>query len=151
MLDPRKVKRIVIHCSATKEGADIDMSDIEKMHIKRGFDGPGYHLGVKTNGQIEIGRSLKKIGAHAKGFNSESVSIVYYGGLDNNGNPKDTRTVFQRNGIIEAVNFLKLVFPYANEVVGHRDLSPDLNNDGEITPNEWMKQCPCFDVKSEFR
>lgn len=29
---------------------------------------------------------------------------------------------------------------------GHRDLSPDLNHNGEIEPEEWVKQCPCFDA-----
>jgi N-acetyl-anhydromuramyl-L-alanine amidase AmpD len=33
------------------------------------------------------------------------------------------------------------------EVVDYRDLSPDLNRDGKITPNEWIKQCPLFEVK----
>ena len=28
--------------------------------------------------------------------------------------------------------------------VGHRDLSPDLNHNGEIEPEEWIKECPCF-------
>jgi hypothetical protein len=31
-------------------------------------------------------------------------------------------------------------------VCGHRDLSPDLNGNGEIEPEEWIKQCPCFDT-----
>jgi uncharacterized protein HI_1494 len=33
-------------------------------------------------------------------------------------------------------------------ICGHRDLSQDLNGDGTITPNEWIKDCPCFDVLS---
>ena len=125
------------------------MSDIERMHKAKGWREEGYHFGIDYSGQIEIGRSLEKIGAHVKGYNSKSVGVVYYGGLDHQGEPKDTRTVFQRNSLIELINVLKLMFPYA-KVVGHRDLSPDLNNDGKITANEWTKQCPCFDVKSEF-
>ena len=35
------------------------------------------------------------------------------------------------------------------KVCGHRDLSPDLNGNGEIEPEEWVKQCPCFDVSKE--
>jgi hypothetical protein len=35
-------------------------------------------------------------------------------------------------------------------VLGHRDFSPDLNGDGLITPNEWMKACPCFDVSKKL-
>ena len=33
-----------------------------------------------------------------------------------------------------------------SRVCGHRDLSPDLNANGEIEPEEWIKQCPCFNV-----
>lgn len=32
-------------------------------------------------------------------------------------------------------------------MVGHRDLSPDLNGDGVVRENEWVKACPCFDAK----
>ena len=30
------------------------------------------------------------------------------------------------------------------------DLSPDLNGNGEIEPEEWIKQCPCFEVAKEL-
>ena len=36
-------------------------------------------------------------------------------------------------------------------ICGHRDLSPDLNGNGEIEPEEWVKACPCFDVTKEWR
>ena len=29
---------------------------------------------------------------------------------------------------------------------GRPALSPDLNHNGEIEPEEWVKQCPCFDA-----
>jgi N-acetylmuramoyl-L-alanine amidase len=35
-------------------------------------------------------------------------------------------------------------------VVGHRDLSPDLDHDGVVEPHEWVKQCPCFDAIPEY-
>jgi hypothetical protein len=31
-------------------------------------------------------------------------------------------------------------------IKGHRDYSPDLNGDGQITRNEWVKTCPGFEV-----
>jgi N-acetylmuramoyl-L-alanine amidase len=37
------------------------------------------------------------------------------------------------------------------EIVGHRDLSPDLDGDGIVEPQEWIKQCPCFDAKEEYK
>ena len=42
------------------------------------------------------------------------------------------------------------MYPNIVEVIGHRDASPDKNHDGKISPNEWIKQCPCFDVRAEF-
>lgn len=33
------------------------------------------------------------------------------------------------------------------QVLGHRDTSPDLNGDGVIEPYEYVKACPCFDVR----
>jgi N-acetyl-anhydromuramyl-L-alanine amidase AmpD len=48
--------------------------------------------------------------------------------------------------LVSTVQYLKGLYPSA-EVLGHRDLSPDKNNDGKITPDEWLKACPCFDVR----
>jgi N-acetylmuramoyl-L-alanine amidase len=42
------------------------------------------------------------------------------------------------------------MFPKA-QIKGHRDFSPDLNKDGKITSNEWIKQCPCFDAMVEYK
>ncbi|MCD8182292.1 MAG: N-acetylmuramoyl-L-alanine amidase, partial [Bacteroides sp.] len=27
---------------------------------------------------------------------------------------------------------------------------PDLNHNGEIEPEEWIKECPCFDAMTIF-
>lgn len=43
---------------------------------------------------------------------------------------------------------LKMDYPEA-KVVGHRDLSPDVNGNGEVEPMEWTKECPCFKVEKE--
>lgn len=32
------------------------------------------------------------------------------------------------------------------KIIGHRDLSPDLNGNGIIEPFEFMKACPSFEV-----
>ena len=32
----------------------------------------------------------------------------------------------------------------------HRDLSPDLNGNGEIEPEEWIKACPCFNAEKDW-
>ena len=64
--------------------------------------------------------------------------------------PADTRTEAQREALVRLVEDLRLVFPSLQQVIGHRDTSPDLNGDGIISPNEYIKSCPCFDVKAEF-
>lgn len=94
-------------------------------------------------------RPLERIGAHAKGFNAHSIGICYEGGLDCRGRPADTRTPAQRATLRQLVGQLQEKFPGCR-VCGHRDLSPDLNGNGEIEPEEWIKQCPCFEVAKEF-
>ena len=74
-------------------------------------------------------------------YGSKCVQIQY---------PADTRTDAQRTALIRLVKSLQLAFPNVKQVIGHRDTSPDLNGDGIISPNEYMKACPCFDVKKEF-
>ena len=94
-------------------------------------------------------RPLSRIGAHAKGYNRNSIGTCYEGGLDKCGKPKDTRTPELRVALRQLVNELLLRFPDC-KVCGHRDLSFDLNHNGKIDPHEWTKQCPCFDVATEL-
>lgn len=65
------------------------------------------------------------------------------------GMPADTRTNAQQRTLRRLVAALLLRYPEA-QVVGHRDLSPDSNADGCITPDEWIKLCPCFDARNEY-
>lgn len=145
----RDINLIVIHCTATKEGIDHDVSYVRGLHKARGFKDIGYHFLIHLDGTIERGRPWDQAGAHARGYNSDSVGIVYVGGLDSKGKAKDTRTVAQIHSLRAAVQILQAQYPMIN-LVGHRDLSVDLNGDGVISRYEWMKQCPCFNVKTEL-
>lgn len=146
----RDIDTIVIHCSATPEGLDIGAAQIDQMHRARGFNGIGYHFVVRLDGRKEIGRQIEAVGAHVAGHNAHSIGICYVGGLDAARKPKDTRTRPQLDTLEGLVLTLLELFPGAR-VVGHRDLSPDRNHDGKITPDEWMKDCPCFDVATWHR
>lgn len=155
-MNPKKIDAIVIHCSATREGQDLRASDIDKMHKDRGFAMIGYNYVIDLDGTIEEGRPLTRDGAHTNTaglsgqvYNKHSIGICYVGGLDRNGLPKDTRTRAQKRSMIALVGELMKRYPIV-EVIGHRDASPDKNGDGRITTNEWIKTCPCFDVRSEF-
>jgi len=145
----RNINLAVIHCSATKEGINYNVDVIRTWHKKRGFSDVGYHFLVHLDGTIERGRPWDKPGAHAKGYNYNSVGICYVGGLDSDGKPFDTRTVAQVHALRAVVGVLRAQFPEI-DVVGHRDLSVDLNGDGVISKSEWLKSCPCFDVKTDL-
>ena len=146
----RKIDTIIIHCTATREGQDVHASDVDKWHKERGFQMIGYNYLIDLDGTVETGRPMTMSGAHTKGWNSRSVGVCYVGGLDKQGNPKDTRTPAQKKALNDLVYKLLDKYPDVTRIIGHRDTSPDLNGDGKITPNEWIKACPCFDVQSEF-
>lgn len=143
-------KAIIIHCTATREGQDVRASDVDKWHKERGWQMIGYNYLIDLDGTVEEGRPLTMSGAHTKGWNNRSIGICYVGGLDKKGNPKDTRTPAQKKALNDLVYKLFEQYPTITDIMGHRDTSPDLNGDGVITPNEWIKACPCFDVRAEF-
>ena len=131
----RELNKIVIHCSATEQGRHFTVEDIRRWHLARNFRDIGYHYVIYIDGHIERGRPRMDQGAHAKGFNTDSIGICYVGGLINK-KPADTRTVPQIHALRGLVEGLKIAFEI-DEVVGHRDLSHD-------------RSCPCFDVKTQL-
>lgn len=150
------IDAIVVHCSATRAGQDVKASDIDKWHKERGFKCIGYHFVVDLDGTIEAGRPLTMSGAHCntpglsgRVYNSHSIGVCYVGGLDKDGNAADTRTPAQKVALHNLIYSLIMQYPI-KEVIGHRDASPDKNGDGQISQNEWIKACPCYDVKSEY-
>lgn len=116
----RYIDKIIIHCSATKEGVDITASDIKIWHIDRGFSDIGYHYVIKLDGTIEKGRHDSRIGAHCRGENTKSIGICYVGGLDSNNKPKDTRTQAQNVALKALIFILKQDYPNA-KIKGHND------------------------------
>ena len=136
---------LVVHCSATRPTQDIGVREITHWHRQRGFDTVGYHFVIRRNGEVEIGRPDDAIGAHAKGYNAKSIAICMIGGVDTTGKPSNNFTAAQFTALHDLLKTLKGRYPDAR-ILGHRDLSADLNGDGKITPNEFMKACPSFDV-----
>lgn len=145
----RKIDMIVIHCSATRADVPLSPRQLDEMHRQRGFDGCGYHYYVRRDGEICTMRPVDRPGAHAKGYNQHSIGVCYEGGLDEQGRPADTRTELQKRSLRVLVRVLAMDFQ-TRRIVGHRDLSPDLNGDGVIEPEKWTKVCPCFDVGTEL-
>ena len=64
----RKIKYIVLHCSATKEGVPFGIEDIDRWHRQRGFRKVGYHYVIEIDGTLRKGRDIAEIGAHVQGW-----------------------------------------------------------------------------------
>ena len=131
----RAIREIILHCSATREGQDFTVQDIDRWHRQRGSLRIGYHYVVYRNGTIHIGRTLEEVGAHCQGHNRSSIGICYIGGLSADGRPKDTRTPEQKAALRALVAQLKERFPGA-QVYGHNRFA--------------AKACPCFRVPEEL-
>ncbi len=138
---------IVVHCSATKENQDIRAADIDEWHKARGWSGIGYHLVICRDSIVEAGRPLDDQGAHVASHNKRTVGVCMVGGIDAQGRPEDNFTQDQYDALGTTIDFLLTMYPDC-KVLGHRDLSPDLDGDGIIEEHEWLKACPCFDVRA---
>ena len=148
---------IVIHCSATREDKHFTQKQINEAHLARGFGKWGYHYYIRKDGRVVPMRAENETGAHDNclvlgekfSYNRCSIGICYEGGLDKNGKAKDTRTEAQKASMKMLVQDICKRYQIM-DVLGHRDTSPDKNGNGVVEKCEWLKECPCFDVKSEF-
>lgn len=156
----RRISFIVLHCTATDASQRVTVEDLDRWHRKRGWQGCGYHIVVYQDGSIHYGRPLDKKGAHVENHNDHSIGVCYVGGLRKERDPHDptqttlvtcdTRTQAQKETLRSIMEQLHRDYPQAI-ILGHRDLSPDLNHDGCISPNEFLKQCPCLDAMIEYQ
>lgn len=135
----RSITEIILHCSASPNGRWTTVADIDRWHRERGFrrdpawqprcnpalTSIGYHHVIYTNGAIATGRHHEETGAHARGYNANSIGVCLIG------TDKFTAAQWQAlKGLLEA---LKKLYPRA-EVRGHNEL-PGVT-----------KTCPGFSV-----
>nr|WP_319485661.1 N-acetylmuramoyl-L-alanine amidase [uncultured Cohaesibacter sp.] len=132
----RSINELIWHCTATPEGREVSVAEIDRWHKQRGWNGIGYHKVVHLDGSVSNGRPIATMGAHVKGHNRGTIGYVYVGGLDKSGNPKDTRTDAQKATMIRLSQ--EAVRDYGiKKISGHRDYA--------------AKACPCFDASGEYR
>lgn len=142
----RALKYLIIHCTATPEGRDVTGDDIRRWHTApksrggRGWKQVGYTDLIRLDGQVErLARNNEdalvdafEVTNGASGYNSVARHIVYAGGVDAGGKPKDTRTDAQREALKRYVRDFHERFPQVR-IIGHRDVNSN-------------KACPSFDV-----
>lgn len=142
-------KMITVHCSATQATSDIGAAEIRKWHKDKGWSDIGYHAVIRRNGTVEAGRPEWKVGAHVAGHNTDNLGVCLVGGINAQGKAENNFTPEQMAALSQVIQgWMKKYGIQASKIKGHRDWSPDKNGDGKITPNEFMKDCPCFDVRS---
>lgn len=141
----RDIKNIVIHCTGGPSSQSTAAIRNFWKTVNR-WNTVGYHKIISADGTVEELAKPEVITNGVKGHNSNSYHICYKGGQGG----KDTRTEAQKLALLNEVKLAKKKWPNA-KVLGHRDLSPDLNGDGIIQPHEWTKECPSFDAQTEYR
>ena len=130
------VKFLVVHCVANKCNRPFSVENL----IACGIDKYGqcsYHYYVRYNGDIVPLLPETVQGVHARHYNHCSLGIVYEGGLDENGQPDDTRTPAQKHALYALLRSLKVDYPDA-KILGHCEL-PGV-----------AKACPCFPASKEY-
>ena len=134
----RQINKIIVHCSATREGENYTVDTIRSWHVDgRGWSDIGYHFYIDLYGEIHKGRDISRIGAHTKGLNRNSIGICYCGGVEEDGKtPKDTRNDCQKESLLAVLRTLKAMYPEAS-IHGHRDYA--------------NKACPSFAATEEYK
>ena len=147
----KPMRYLVIHCTATPEGREVSADEIRRWHTApisqggRGWKQVGYTDMVHLDGCVErlvdnnedAQVDAWEVTNGAAGYNSMSRHIVYVGGCDKAGKPKDTRTEAQREALKRYVEDFHARFPQV-KIVGHHELNPG-------------KACPSFDVEKWLR
>lgn len=135
-LQHSEVKLLVVHCTATRCTRPFSVESLINTGKIR-FGQCSYHYYVRRNGEIIPLLPETVQGIHAKHYNHCSLGVVYEGGLDEKGNPADTRTPSQKASLWKLLKELMVDYPQAR-IVGHNEL-PGV-----------AKACPCFSCKSEY-
>ena len=150
MPQAKKVKNIVIHCSA----GFGDKNSILAFWKSKGWKTVGYHRLIDLDGIVHELAPFTAITNGVLGFNDSTIHICYIGGIERGTlKPKDTRTAKQiwaiEYCVKEAVEWLRTNGKDITKdlgIVGHRDYSKDANNNGTIESWERIKECPSYDV-----
>lgn len=131
-----RTNHIIVHCSATPPDMDIGFKEIDQWHRAKGWKMCGYHIIIRRDGTVELGRGIDEVGAHVEGYNHDSIGICLIGGVNKKNQPEDNFKIIQKDKLWDAIEKLVVMFP-KTDVGGHRDYNAG-------------KACPSFDVKAEY-
>ena len=156
----RQITRIFVHCTAGWQNTTT-IESLKKEFRDKGWKNPGYHYVIFPDGNVVQLLDEAKVANGVKDYNSHSIHVAWVGGIeygyydDKDANVKtklvsaDNRTKYQKLALFDLLTKLKLKYKEAT-IMGHRDISPDLNHNGIVDPWERIKDCPCFDAMVEY-
>lgn len=144
-MDRRKIKLIVIHCSASPNGRPASIEDIDAWHHERGFNrqplwrayfnrdvaSVGYHYVIGVDGKVYTGRHHDEVGAHAKGHNQHSLGVCMIG--------TDRFSLMQWYALRDLIQKLSDTND-SPEVVGHRDLPAVAKTCPGFPVSQWLAE-----------
>jgi len=114
----RPIDHLIVHCSDSPDDRTwVDVKEIGRWHVARGFRKVGYHYVIKKDGTVETGRSHEVVGAHCYGHNQFTLGICWVGRSDLNR--------AQRAALVDLL--VKLAREYAltaDAVKGHCEFDP---------------------------
>jgi len=150
---PKPPKYLVIHCTGSIK--DQTKEDLWKVFRERwGLNAkPGYNYAVGFKGNLitfspinsDTILSSSEMVNGVYGYNSVSMHIAVVGGYKEN-----SLTLSQLAALDYLCQKFRKQFPNII-VIGHRELaSKDKDQNGIITPNEWVKPCPRMKVQYVF-
>jgi N-acetyl-anhydromuramyl-L-alanine amidase AmpD len=128
------IKFLTVHCAATPEGRHVSAEQVCQWDQAK-FGQTSYHWVIELDGSTHRTLRDDQLGAHTGGHNTSNIGICYVGGVDAHLNPKDTRTLAQKEALLTLIRTYKARYP-ALLIRGHRDW-PGVK-----------KACPSFDVDS---
>ncbi len=133
----REIKKIVVHCAATKPSMNIGVDEIRDWHVNgNGWSDIGYHDVIRRDGSVEAGRPHSIAGAHARYHNKNSIGVCLVGGMKQKGSESEFNfTQNQMMSLFVYIDQMKKKYPGV-KIVGHNSLSE--------------KDCPCFNVEAMF-
>ncbi|MGL5634711.1 MAG: N-acetylmuramoyl-L-alanine amidase [Sarcina sp.] len=114
-----KPKQLVLHhIEASRPNSNIPVEDVHSWHLANGWSGIGYHFYINKNGEIFSGRPENAIGAHAKGFNTNSLGIAVEGKYGS-----ETMNSIQKEAVIKLSKYLRQKYDI-DDIKGHGELMP---------------------------
>lgn len=145
----RRITRIFVHCTASYQSNTTEKTLREEFK-RKGWKHCGYHYVVTPEGNVIKLEPEENVANGVAGYNKNSIHIAWIGGVDKeHPNGIDNRTGLQKIALFDLL--VKMKQKYKDAIImGHRDISPDLNHNGVVDPWERIKACPCFDAMVEY-